>query len=182
MAIVYLVSFCFLAIPSLFFLVFFLYFSGSIFFGTGIIWDWLNIISQFGRGLISGASKSQVIRSIWARTRNDSVPLYEKCYRVYQVKCFLKNRFMSASMQNIFIPKIALKRFFIAVFVCKRLEVANGWFCCYKNQPYMHNFNKYTIFFKDINERIESSHKILLKLLKPHPIMIFWYYTLKFEA
>ena len=37
MAIVYLVSFCFLAIPSLFFLVFFLYFSGSIFFGTDVI-------------------------------------------------------------------------------------------------------------------------------------------------
>ena len=103
-------------------------------------------------------------------------------YRVYQVKWSLKNRFISASVQNISNLKIVLQRVFIAVFVCKRLEVANGWFCCYKNQPYMHNFNKYTIFFKDINKRIESSHKVLLKLLKPHPIMIFWYYTLKFEA
>ena len=37
MAIVYLLNFCFLAMPSLFFLAFFLHVSGSIFFRTGVI-------------------------------------------------------------------------------------------------------------------------------------------------
>ena len=46
----------------------------------------------------------------------------------------------------------------------------------------MNNFDKYTIFFKDINETIELSHKILRKLLKPHPTMIFRYYAQKFET
>ena len=43
------------------------------------------------------------------------VPLF--IYRVYQVKCSLKNQFISASEQHIFILKTALKRFFIADFV-----------------------------------------------------------------
>ena len=39
-----------------------------------------------------------------------------RTYRVYQVKCSLKNQSISASKQNIFILKIVLKSFFFAVF------------------------------------------------------------------
>ena len=80
------------------------------------------------------ARKCLLVTSNWTIGVWPGIPLI---YRVYQVNCSLKNRFFSASVQNIFLLKIVLKGYFIAVYVCERLEEANGWFCCNKNYLFM---------------------------------------------
>ena len=99
--------------------------------------------------------------------------IFSVCYRVYHVNCSLKNRFISASVQNIFILKTVLKRPFIAVFVCKRLEVANGWFCCSKNKLFMCIFNNSTCFYKKINKK--SEYNQTFKSLSLFIILDFYY-------
>ena len=88
-------------------------------------------------------------------------------HRVYQVKWSLMNRCISASVYNIHILKIVLRRYLIAVFVWKSVGLPNGQFCCDKIWKWLCNFSLPDFF-------LESYRKMIIIFQEQHQYLSIW--------